>query len=103
LVLAPAGAGCKVFVGKHEIAGVTSIEIRASVDGLTVIDLRMYALGGVTVEGIAGQLNAEVTTQRELMADARRVVSGETEPPPMVRWVSPREGRRVAMGEGEDA
>jgi hypothetical protein len=70
LDLTPHGRKCRVTVGDKELRGVFGIKIDASVQGATVVHLDMYALGGVTVDGIAGILTAGVTTEDQLREEA---------------------------------
>jgi hypothetical protein len=62
------GRRSRVFVGDKELSGVFGMKVEASVHGVTMVHLDMYALGGVTVEGIAGVLAAGVTTEEQLRA-----------------------------------
>jgi hypothetical protein len=68
LELTPAGWKSRVFIGDKELRGVRSIKVNASVSEVTTVHLELYALGGMTIEGVAGLLSAAVTTEAQIKA-----------------------------------
>lgn len=68
LEVKPGGWRSRVFVGDTELTGVFGVRIESTVHSATVVHLDMYALGGVTVEGIADVLAAAITTEAQLKA-----------------------------------
>lgn len=69
LDMTPHGGRSRVLVGGKELRGVFGIKVEASVNGATTVHIDMYALGGVTIDGIAGVLTAAVTTEEQLRAE----------------------------------